>query len=83
MTDKFNKNYLDLIFVLVQRIVVICKSKKQYQNVKYALKLLNVVVESLKGKIDSVVGIILNFLITELSNKPKPAYKLALIESVS
>ena len=83
MVDKNNISYLNRVFQLVQRIVIICKSKKQYQNVKYALKLLNVVIESLKGKIDSVVVTILNFLISELNDKPKQAYKLALLESVS
>ncbi len=81
--DKNNIKYLDRIFQLVQRIIIICKSKKLFQNVKYALKLLNVVIESLKGKIDTIVVTIINFLISELKESPKQSYKIALIESVS
>jgi hypothetical protein len=47
------------------------------------LKLLNVIVETLKGKIDDVVKEILEFLINEISqNNVRTSYKLALLESV-
>jgi hypothetical protein len=51
---------------------------------RYALKLLNVIVETCKGKIDEVVKEILGFLITEISqNNVRNSYKMALLESVS
>ena len=50
---------------------------------RYALKLLNVIVETLKGKIDDVVKQILEFLINEISRENvRTSFKLALLESV-
>ena len=47
---------------------------------RYALKLLNVIVETCKGKIDEVVKEILGFLITEISqNNVRTSYKIALL----
>ncbi len=81
--DKFKMSYLSRVFSLVQSIISLGKSKKEYQNVKYGLKLLNVILETLKGKIDDKMKEILVFLINEISqNNVKPGYKIALLETV-
>ncbi len=81
--DKYRVSFLSRVFSLVQRVISLGKSKKEYQNVRYALKLLNVIVETLKGKIDDVVKQILEFLINEISRENvRTSFKLALLESV-
>ena len=81
--DKYNIQHLSRVFNLVQSIIVLGKAKKEYQNIKYALKLFNVIIETLKGKIDEAVKEILKFLLNEISvNNIKQGYKISLLESV-
>lgn len=82
--DRYNTQHLTRVFSLVQNIVALGKAKKEYQNIKYALKLFNVIIETLKGKIDDAVKEILKFLLNEITvNNIKQTYKLSLLETVT
>jgi hypothetical protein len=67
---------------VVQRIISISKSKKEIDAARAAIQLLVIMVESLKGRIDSLFNEIVIFTITELTKSNSKSYKISLIELV-
>jgi hypothetical protein len=68
--------------LVVQRIISISKAKKEMDSARAAIQLLVIMIESLKGRIDSIFNEIVIFAITELSNTNNKSYKISLIELV-
>jgi hypothetical protein len=66
--DKYNVPYLSRTILLIQKIIVISKANDDNDNIRYALKFLSVIIENLKGKIDTVVQEIIFFLINEITD---------------
>ena len=70
------------LIIVVQRIISISKARKEIDSARAAIQLLVIMVESLKGRIDSIFGEIVIFAITELSKTGSKSYKVSLIELV-
>ncbi len=68
----------------MQRILSQAKVQKDYTNIRYAFKVLLVIIETFKGKIDNIVKDILVFIICELNNNStkNKNYKTSLFETV-
>jgi hypothetical protein len=68
--------------LVVQRIISISKAKKEMDSARAAIQILVIMVESLKGNIDTIFNEIVIFAITELSKTNSKSYKVSLIELV-
>jgi hypothetical protein len=77
-------SYLNRTIQLVQKIISLSKFKKEFFNIRYGLKLLLVIIDTFKGKIDPIVKQIVDFVVSELNAQSvKNTYKLALLETVN
>jgi hypothetical protein len=80
--DNNNVSFAIKTVHLVRSIIAISKSKKEYETTKAAIQILIVMIESLKGRIDSILGEIVIFLLNELNTTKSKVYKISLIELV-
>ncbi len=83
-SDKFNVPFLKRSIELIQKIIVVSKANHENGNIRHALKFLNVIIDSLKGKIDNVVEEIIAFLINEIKEgkEKKNSIIFTMVETV-
>jgi hypothetical protein len=83
--DKFNVPYLTRSIVLIQKIISISKANHDNNNIRHALKFLNVIIDTLKGKIDNVLEEIIHFLINEMNDgkEKKNSIIFTIVETVN
>ena len=70
--------------MLIQKTISISKANHDNNNIRQALKFLNVIIDTLKGKIDNVVEEIIAFLINEMKEgkEKKNSIIFTLVETV-
>jgi len=70
--------------MLVQKTISISKANHDNNNIRQALKILNVIIDTLKGKIDNVVEEIIGFLINEMKEgkEKKNSIIFTIVETV-
>ena len=70
--------------MLIQKTISISKANHDNNNIRQALKFLNVIIDTLKGKIDIVVEEIIAFLINEMKEgkEKKNSIIFTIVETV-
>jgi hypothetical protein len=82
--DKFNVPFMTRSIQLIQKIISVSKSNHDNANIRHALKFLNVIIDTFKGKIDNVVEEIIVFLVNEMKEgkEKKNSIIFTIVETV-
>ena len=81
-TDSQNRSFLMRVLYLIERTIIIGGKKQDDLDSCHAIKLLIVLFDSLKGKIDNLLENFMKFLIVNLKTAKTIYYKIIIVQAV-